>query len=153
MHVTVPPAAGLTRLVSDLEVESTVGAPLAPWTSIRVGGPAELLVRPRTPPALFAVLARARAEGIPVHVLGGGANTLVGDKGIPGITLKLPLDLFPEEVAGSPEGGTVTLGAGAAITRLVNVMRARRWVGAEFRGPAFGNALGGGGDERRHQER
>jgi len=132
MHVTASSAAGPARLVSDLEVESTAGAPLAPWTSIRVGGPAELLVRPRTPAALVALLSRARAEGIPVHVLGGGANTLVGDRGIPGITLKLTADLFPEEVSGAAEGGTVTLGAGAAIARLINVMRAWRWVGAEF---------------------
>src|SRR5262249_16100174 len=131
-HVTASSAAGRARLVSDLEVESTGGAPLAPWTSIRVGGPAELLVRPRTPAALVALLSRAGAEGIPVHVLGGGANTLVGDRGIPGITLKLAPDLFAEEVSGGAEGGTVTLGAGAAIARLINVMRARRWVGAEF---------------------
>lgn len=131
MHVTAP-STGLERLVANLEVEATPGAPLAPWTSIRVGGPAELLVRPRSAEALVGVLARARAEGIPVHVLGGGANTLVGDLGIPGITLKLPADLFPEEVSGGLEQGAVTLSAGAAIARLVNVMRARRWVGAEF---------------------
>jgi len=132
MHVTATSAAAPARLVSDLEVETTAGAPLAPWTSIRVGGPAELLVRPRTPDALVAVLSRARSEGIPVHVLGGGANTLVGDRGIPGITLKIPADLFPEEVLAGTEGGTVTLGAGAAIARLINVMKARRWVGGEF---------------------
>jgi UDP-N-acetylmuramate dehydrogenase len=78
------------------------------------------------------MLSRARAEGVPVHVLGGGANTLVGDLGIPGITLKLPPDLFPEEIAEYDRGGTVTLGAGAAIVRLINAMRSRRWVGAEF---------------------
>jgi UDP-N-acetylmuramate dehydrogenase len=133
MRVThLPSVPGPGRLVADLDVEATAGVPLAPWTSIRVGGPAELLVRPRTPDALVALLARARGAGVPVHVLGGGANTLVGDRGIPGITLKLPPDLFPEEIAGDDGGGTVTLGAGAAIVRLVNVMRSRRWVGAEF---------------------
>ena len=122
-----------TGLVTGLAADASPGESLAPWTSLRVGGPAELLVRPRTPEALVSVLARARAAGVPVHVLGGGANTLVGDLGIFGVTLKLPADLFAEEVQplGSG-GGLVTLGAGAAIVRLTNVMRARGWVGAEF---------------------
>jgi UDP-N-acetylmuramate dehydrogenase len=122
-----------TGLVTGLAADASPGESLAPWTSLRVGGPAQLLVRPRTPEALVSVLARARAEGIPVHVLGGGANTLVGDLGIFGVTLKLPPDLFAEEVQPLDSGGgLVTLGAGAAIVRLTNVMRARGWVGAEF---------------------
>jgi len=128
---SIPPARA--GLVTGLAADANPGESLAPWTSLRVGGPAELLVRPRTPDALVAVLARARAEGLPVHVLGGGANTLAGDLGIPGVTLKLPPDLFAEEVQPAASGGgLVVLGAGAAIVRLVNVMRARGWVGAEF---------------------
>jgi UDP-N-acetylmuramate dehydrogenase len=90
-------------------------------------------VRPRTADALVSILSRARGEGLTVHILGGGANTLVGDLGIRGITLKLPPDLFAEEVQPLDSGGgLVTLGAGTAIVRLPNVMRARGWVGAEF---------------------
>ena len=127
---TPPASAGL---VTGLAADASPGESLAPWTSLRVGGPAELLVRPRSADALVAVLARARAERIPVHVLGGGANTLVGDRGIPGVTLKLPTDLFPEDVQRSSDGGGIaTLGAGAAIARLINVMRSHGWVGAEF---------------------
>ncbi|HEY1904540.1 MAG TPA: UDP-N-acetylmuramate dehydrogenase [Myxococcaceae bacterium] len=120
-------------MVTGLAADASPGESLAPWTSLRVGGPAEVLVRPRTADALVSVLARARAEGVRVHVLGGGANTLVGDLGIPGVTLKLPPDLFAEEVQSLDSGGgLVTLGAGAGIVRLTNVMRARGWVGAEF---------------------
>jgi UDP-N-acetylmuramate dehydrogenase len=128
---STPPAS--IGLVTGLAADASPGESLAPWTSLRVGGPAELLVRPRTAEALVSVLSRARAEGFPVNVLGGGANTLVGDLGIRGFTLKLPADLFAEKVQPLVSGGgLVTLGAGAAIVRLVNVMRARGWVGAEF---------------------
>ncbi len=129
---STPP--GSARLLAGLAADASPSESLAPWTSLRVGGPAELLVRPRTTQALVSVLARARDAGISVHVLGGGANTLVGDLGVPGLTLKLPADLFAEEVApvGAGGGGMVTLGAGAAIVRLINVMRTRGWVGAEF---------------------
>jgi UDP-N-acetylmuramate dehydrogenase len=113
-------------------VEAMAQEPLGPKTSIRAGGAAELYARPRSAEALVVLLQRAADEGVPVQVLGGGANTLVGDGGLPGLTLKLPADLSGEAQEVLPDGGRVTLGAGAAIARLVNVMRAQGWVGAEF---------------------
>ena len=112
--------------------EVVADAPLAPLTSVRVGGAAEALVRPRSPEALVALLRLVREEGVPLTVLGGGANTLVGDGGIPGVTLKLPGDLFPEQADVGAEEGRLTLGAGAAIVRLCNLMRSHGLVGAEF---------------------
>lgn len=106
--------------------------PLAPWTSVRVGGPAQMLFRPRSMNELVQALKVARADGIPTYVLGGGANTLVGDGGIPGLTLKLPADLFPEEMEKQGTRARLTFGAGAAIVRLINQMRAHRLRGAEF---------------------
>jgi UDP-N-acetylmuramate dehydrogenase len=109
------------------------GAPLAPWTSVRVGGKAELLARPRSPEDLVRLLANARAQAAPVAVLGGGANSLVGDGGVPGLTLKLPGDLVPEQVEVLGAGQTrLTLGAGAPIARLLTLMRKHGLVGAEF---------------------
>ena len=113
-------------------VDVTAQAPLAPLTSVRVGGAAEALVRPRSPEALVALLRLAREEGVPVTVLGGGANTLVGDGGIPGLTVKLPGDVFAEQAEVGESEGRLTLGAGAAIVRLCNQMRAHGLVGAEF---------------------
>jgi UDP-N-acetylmuramate dehydrogenase len=113
-------------------LEVKAGEPLAPLTSVRAGGPAEALVRPRTPDALVALLQHLREEGIPLTILGGGANTLVGDGGIPGVTLRLPSDLFPEVAEVGDEEGRLTLGAGSAIVRLCNLMRTHGLVGAEF---------------------
>jgi UDP-N-acetylmuramate dehydrogenase len=127
-----PPSPLPERLARLEGCEVKAHEPLAPLTSIRVGGPAEALVRPRTPGALVALLKWAREEGTPVTVLGGGANTLVGDEGIPGITVRLPGDLFPETAEVDGEEGRLTLGAGAAIVRLINLMRAQGLVGAEF---------------------
>ncbi|XXF76453.1 UDP-N-acetylmuramate dehydrogenase [Myxococcaceae bacterium GXIMD 01537] len=116
--------------LAGLEVKA--GEPLAPLTSVRAGGAAEALVRPRSADALVAVLRLAREEGVPVTVLGGGANTLVGDGGVPGVTLRLPGDLFPELAEVGAEEGRLTLGAGSAIVRLCNLMRSHGLVGAEF---------------------
>ncbi len=102
--------------------------PLAPWTSVRVGGAAEAWVKPATPASLVAVLRFCRDEGVPLTVLGGGANTLVGDLGVPGVTLRLATDYFPEAL----EGARFTLNAGSAIARVVTLMKQQRLVGAEF---------------------
>lgn len=126
-------ASSLPEWISYLDgCEVKAGEPLAPLTSVRVGGPAEALVRPRSPDALVALLRLAREQGAPVTILGGGANTLVGDGGVKGITLRLPGDLFPEAADVGEEEGRITLGAGAAIVRLVNQMRNHGLVGAEF---------------------
>lgn len=102
--------------------------PLAPWCSFRAGGIAEAMVRPSSGQHLVELLKLAHDAGVPVTTLGGGANTLVGDGGVPGITLKLPSDLMPEQLAAD----RVTLCAGAAIARLVTVMKQQQRVGAEF---------------------
>jgi UDP-N-acetylmuramate dehydrogenase len=64
--------------------------PRAPHTTFRLGGPADLWVRPAAeifPEYAAGLLAFARREGIPVFILGGGANLVVADKGIRGIVL------------------------------------------------------------------
>jgi UDP-N-acetylmuramate dehydrogenase len=64
--------------------------PMAPHTSFRVGGPADLWLRPEGdlfPPLAALLLRRAREAEVPVFILGGGANLVVGDRGIRGIVL------------------------------------------------------------------
>lgn len=106
--------------------------PLAPWTSVRVGGAAEVLLRPASADSLVKALRFAADSGTPLSILGGGANTLVGDLGVPGLTLKLASDYFAEEIALDSSGGTLTLNAGSAIARVVTLMKQHRLVGAEF---------------------
>ncbi len=58
-------------------------------TSFGIGGPADALARPADAESAAALLAAARAEGLPIFVLGGGANILVGDRGIRGIVMDM----------------------------------------------------------------
>jgi len=102
--------------------------PLAPRTSIKVGGPADLLVRPADPDDLAVLLAAVRSLGVPLSVLGGGANTLVADAGVRGVVVRLPAD-FGEERA---DGHRLLLSAGAPIGRLAARGHALGLVGAEF---------------------
>ena len=68
--------------------------PLAPYTHLRIGGPAEYFVQPRSVPELAAVLRRCKDEQIPVRMLGGGYNLLVRDMPIPGAVVRLHHEAF-----------------------------------------------------------
>ena len=75
----------LDRRLGSLRLERDV--PLAPLTTFRIGGPADLLVRATTPEELAVAVFSARAMGIPHFLLGRGANILVGDHGFRGMVI------------------------------------------------------------------
>ncbi len=62
---------------------------MAAHTTFGIGGPADLLVRPYDAESASTLMSAAREEGIDVFVLGGGANILVGDRGIRGIVIDM----------------------------------------------------------------
>jgi UDP-N-acetylmuramate dehydrogenase len=66
--------------------------PLAPLTTFRIGGPADILYRARTPDELVHALGTARSLGIPYHLLGAGANILVDDAGFRGLVVRCEVD-------------------------------------------------------------
>ncbi|MCX7624519.1 MAG: UDP-N-acetylmuramate dehydrogenase [Thermomicrobium sp.] len=61
--------------------------PLSRYTTFRIGGPADYLVRAGDRPALELALEWAEREGLPVTVIGGGSNLLVRDGGIRGLVV------------------------------------------------------------------
>jgi UDP-N-acetylmuramate dehydrogenase len=63
------------------------GEPLARHTTMRVGGPAELLAVVRDVPGLAALISTARAAGIPHVILGRGSNIVIADGGFPGLVI------------------------------------------------------------------
>ena len=64
-------------------------APLAPFTTFKVGGPADWLVLTQRASEVKAALSAARTAGLPVTVLGGGSNVLVADGGVRGLVIRV----------------------------------------------------------------
>jgi UDP-N-acetylmuramate dehydrogenase len=62
--------------------------PLAPYTTFKIGGPADLLYRARTPRELADAVLAARELEIPFFLLGMGANILIGDGGFRGLVIR-----------------------------------------------------------------
>src|SRR6266852_1124133 len=70
--------------------------PLAPHTYLKVGGPAEVLMQPRSLQELTAVMQRCAQKKVAVRVLGGGCNILVPDEGVRGVVLRLSEPAFTQ---------------------------------------------------------
>ena len=106
---TVGPFSGLEQFVAENE-------PLAPHTWYRIGGPARYYVRPRSVDELKLAAARCLDNGIPMYVLGLGANLLVGDNGVNGAVFRLDQEHWERtEIRGT----TVEVGAGVDMAKLV----------------------------------
>jgi UDP-N-acetylmuramate dehydrogenase len=106
--------------------------PLAARTSVRVGGKARFWVKPRTPQALVETLRILAANGLRWFVLGGGANTIVGDGGVEGAVIRIAQDFCAEEVEEAGDHVVLTLGAGAPIARFMSLAKEQRGVGVAW---------------------
>lgn len=63
------------------------GASMAMYTTMRLGGNADYLIRAQTPDHLISAIQWAKTEGLPITVIGGGSNLLVSDAGIRGVVV------------------------------------------------------------------
>jgi UDP-N-acetylmuramate dehydrogenase len=130
LYGTLQAALGTDRVVR--------AAPLAPFTTFKVGGPADLLVEPRSSGELVAALDAARREAVPCTLLGGGSNVLIGDRGVRGLVIR-------------PRGGEIhaesatSVRADAAVTinGLVRWLIARGLAGLEAWAGTPGTVGGG----------
>ena len=84
--------------------------PLAPFTTFKIGGPADYFYEPQDEDELVAALQLAQEIGLPHFLLGVGANILVGDGGFRGLVIR-------NRVGGIEflDGGRVRAGAGVLI--------------------------------------
>ena len=69
------------------ENQIKINEPMSRHTTFGIGGPADCFLSPKTAEELCIVTRLAYKYGMPVFVLGGGANLLVRDKGIRGVVI------------------------------------------------------------------
>ncbi len=67
--------------------EAGIDIELAPLTTLRLGGPAERLVKVTDTAELIRLTQAADAEGEPLFFLAGGSNVVIADQGVPGTTI------------------------------------------------------------------
>ena len=101
------------------------GVPLAPFTTFRIGGPADALYDATTGDDLANAVIGARRAGIPWMVLGLGANILVGDRGVRGLVIR--------NVEGRTafDGAVLTADSGVVVRDLIRAAIDRNLTGLE----------------------
>ena len=112
-----------------MTVEPRENVPLAPFTTLGVGGPARFYSRVDDAPSLAEALAWAEQRAQPVLILGGGSNLVLSDEGHPGLVIHLAL----RGVAARSSGDTVdlTAAAGEHWDPLVAFAADKGWAGIE----------------------
>jgi UDP-N-acetylmuramate dehydrogenase len=105
------------------------GEPLAPFTTFRIGGPADLFFEATSADALANAVLAARQTDVPYFVLGLGANILVGDRGFRGLVIRNTAQSFEFR----EHGDTCLLWSesGAIVKTLIQQSVAHGWSGLE----------------------
>src|SRR5258705_11008208 len=101
-------------------------APIAPYLTFGIGGPADVLAEVYTEDALQQVAREAAANGMRWLLVGGGSNLLVGDTGFRGLVIVNMIEHL------KVEGTRITAGAGADFGEVVEAARQGSLSGLEF---------------------
>ena len=100
--------------------------PLAPYTTFRIGGPADAFYEPETDADLANAVLAARATGVPYFVLGLGANILIGDRGFRGLVIHNTARHFRFF-----DDGRLSAESGAVMADIIPEAVRRGWSGIE----------------------
>jgi UDP-N-acetylmuramate dehydrogenase len=102
---------------------------LAPYTTLRIGGPARWFAEASSEDELVEAIAFARSKGAPVFILGGGSNLLVADRGFAGVVIRVANKGIREKMDGAAT--IFTVAAGEDWDGFVSQMVDRDFAGVE----------------------
>ena len=121
-------------------IKYSLDAPMADYTSFRIGGPADILLEPANREQLAEILTYCEEHSVPREVIGKGSDLLVSDEGIRGAVIHMG-NLF----AGlrMAEESVIYADAGVSLASLCNFAKEHSFTGLEF---AYGipGSVGGG---------
>jgi UDP-N-acetylmuramate dehydrogenase len=117
----------LQSALRHIKPEIKLNEPLARYTTARLGGPADMLIEAGSVAELSAVVIAARSIQLPITILGGGANVLVSDAGVRGLTI-----INKARRLEFREGGVVWCESGVVLPTLARACIARGLSGLEW---------------------
>jgi len=153
VHVDPPSQQALDRLVDDLS--KTLGPaavlaaePMSHYTTLRVGGPADLLAIALSGETLRQAVALAWAHGVPCQVVGSGSNIVVGDAGLRGLVVlnRARKIQVTETEAWAESGAAFAALARRCVSRGLAGLEWASGIPGTVGGAVFGNAGAWGGD-------
>lgn len=118
----------LTKVISPTRIY--VNEPMKKYTSFKVGGNADLLIKVKDVKELMYAIKIADKYYLPVTIIGNGSNILVRDNGITGIVIKIEFDNM--EIDKQKDFAIVTVGAGVKLMKLAQALLNEGISGFEF---------------------
>jgi len=148
MIVPVRPIDHLYAKLGDKVKENVL---LAPYTSARIGGPADIFVTADSAAELASIVKLLWKQELPFTILGGGSNVLVSDRGIRGAVVLNRAKAVRFHIGDQP---SVTVESGVIFSNLANRCASKGFGGIEWAatvpgtigGAVYGNAGAFGGD-------
>ncbi|KMM38763.1 UDP-N-acetylmuramate dehydrogenase [Guptibacillus hwajinpoensis] len=132
----------LTRLAETLRKEDVgrirVNEPMSKHTTIRIGGPADLLIEPKNTKSLRKIMKAIYEHDVKWRAIGRGSNLLVSDKGIDGVVIKLGKGMDDLELNGTE----LRVAGGHSLIKLVAFISKEGLSGFEFAGGIPGSVGG-----------
>src|SRR6185503_19543161 len=120
----------IERVAAELDARHTRRAePLAPYTTFKIGGPADLFFEATSADALANAVLAARRNEVPYFVLGLGANVLIGDRGFRGLVIRNTARAHEFREEG--DQCRLWTESGAVVKDLIQESVARGWSGLE----------------------
>jgi UDP-N-acetylmuramate dehydrogenase len=120
-----------------------INEPMSSYTTFKTGGPADILVIPRHAKLAGEVIRAAAGESIPVTVIGGGSNLLVGDRGVRGLVIVLCEKFSGPGRIGIGDDGLVYADAPVLKERFIDFVLEKGLGGVEFM-TGIPGCIGGG---------
>ena len=103
--------------------------PMRKYTTFKIGGPAECLIKIDNLEELKKILEIVNNNSIPITIIGNGSNLLISDKGIKGITLMIKLEKI--DIREKNDTIQITVGAGEKIGKLAQICLQNEITGLE----------------------
>ena len=147
----VAPARPVDLLIAKFGEMVKENVPLAPYTSARIGGPADICITVESVAALMRVVKFLWKNDMPFLVMGGGSNLLVSDKGVRGVVVMNRAKKVTFHAGDQP---SVSAESGVVFSNLANRCASKGFGGIEWAaavpgtigGAVYGNAGAFGGD-------
>jgi UDP-N-acetylmuramate dehydrogenase len=118
------------KLIAGLKVK--INEPLARYTSMKIGGPADYFIEAVDDTALRQVLVLLRRHNTALYLLGNGSNVLISDRGVRGAVVRLAGKFKRVEWRADESGVWANVGAAYAVAQLAREAARRGYGGLEF---------------------
>lgn len=128
-----------TEFVAESGFDYILNAPMNEYTTLKIGGNADILIQPKTVEELLRMTDKAKEYNVPVTFIGNGSNLLVLDGGIRGAVIKFGQNMARTEV----DGEVISAECGITMARLAAIAAENQLTGFEFASGIPGT-LGGG---------